>query len=533
MLKRLALLPVCLLAFCLPVLAAAPAVAETVLRRGNAAEPETLDPHRATGLPEAMIFYDLYEGLVVRNAEGRPEPGLAERWTVSPDGKTYTFHLRDDARWSDGTPVTAEDVVWSFRRIVDPAGSRGPNAHYLWVVENAKAISEGAGPADSLGVEAVDDRTVEFRLETPAPYLISLLSFPMLVPLPKAQMQALGADFFQPGNLVSSGAYRLAEAVPQSHVKLVKNPQYRAAEDVRIDTVWFYPTENKETEFRRYRAGELDTTYTLPPTQIPWAQANYADHIRSSPQLGNFYYAFNMTKEPWKSRPGLRAALQMVVDRTLITERITRGGELPATTYISPNVANYDPQTPDWAGWPMEKRIAQAQTLLAEAGYPGGKGLTVDVLFNTDDNNRRVAVALAGLWQQRLGLDTRLTNQEWKVFLDTRRTKGFPGLSRQGYIGAYNDANVFLEFFRSDIGPENPAGYANPAFDRLLDQAAASDDPEQRQAYLQAAERLLLDENVVIPIFTYTRTRLVSPKVQGWIPNPLDVNPTRYLSIAE
>ncbi|HYC03675.1 MAG TPA: peptide ABC transporter substrate-binding protein [Azospirillaceae bacterium] len=509
----------------------AAAGAETVLHRGNGAEPETLDPHMTTGLPEAMIFYDLYEGLVARDARGQAQPGLAERWTVSEDGLTVTFHLRSGGKWSDGSPVTAQDVVFSFRRLVDPANG-GRNSNYLWPLVNAKEITEGkVKDLAQLGVRAVDARTVEFRLKEPTPYFVPLLSYPMLVPLKEANVTALGRDFAKPGKLVSSGAYMLAEAVLQGHVKLVRNPHYRDAAKVRIDAVYFHPTENQETELKRYRSGELHATYTLPPTQIPWARANLAGDLRVGPRLGTYYYAPNFTREPWKSNRNLRLALSMALDREVIAEKIAQGGEVASYSYVPPGVTGYTPQLPDWAAWPKEKRLAEAKRLLAAAGYPEGKGLTVDLLFNTAENHRKVAIAMASMWKQGLGVDTILTNQEWKVFLETRRAKTFRDLSRNGYVGAYDDPNVFLEFLRSDVGPENPSGYADPAYDELLRRAALERDPDRRRALLAEAERKVLAEQAVIPVYTYATARLVNPRVKGWVDNPLDVHPTRFLSI--
>ncbi|MFC7333680.1 peptide ABC transporter substrate-binding protein [Rhodocista pekingensis] len=525
----------------LPLLAALlcwgpPAGAAGVLHRGNGADPETLDPHAATGFPEAHLFYDLYEGLVARGPDGRYGPGLAERWEESEDGRTVTFHLRPDGRWSDGSPITADDVVWSFRRLVDPA-SGTHNAQYLWVIENAKDFYEGRlTDPDRVGIRALDPLTVEFRLARRTPYFVSMLSFPFLVPLPKEKVEALGREFFRAGTLVSSGGYRLVEQVPQGHVRLERNPYHRDAAATAIDTVYFYPTENQETELKRYRAGELDVTFTLPPGQVPWARVNLPQDLRTTPLFGTYYYSVNLTHEPWKSSPGLRRALAMTVDRDVIVEKITRAGEVPSVSYVPPGAAGYDPQVPDWAGWPMQRRVAEAQRLLAEAGYPGGKGpdgrpLSVELMFNTAENHRRIAVALAGMWQQRLGIQATLTNQEWKVFLASRRTKAYRDLARNSYVGAYADPNVFLEFLRADVGPENASAYANPAFDALLDAAGEARDPERRRALLAEAERLVLTDQPVIPVFTYADARLVSPRVTGWIDNPLNAHPTRFLAL--
>jgi oligopeptide transport system substrate-binding protein len=504
-----------------------------ILRRGNGAEPETLDPHRATGMPEAMIFYDLYEGLLSRDADGVPQPAIAESWQTAEDGLSVTFRLRSGLRWSDGAPLTADDVVFSFRRLVDPA-SGSHNGNHVWPVRNARAITAGRiRDPTVLGVKALDPLTVRFELEAPTPYFVASLGYPMLAVLPQAPMQALGKDFFKPGHLVSNGAYKLEEAVPQSHVKLVRNPFYRQNNQTVLDAIYFYPTENQDTELKRFRAGELDVTFVLPPTQTAWARKNLPLDFRQVPELGIYALLANLGKEPWASKPSLVEALSMVIDRAALTERITQAGESPSLSYVPASVSAYHPATPVWAAWPMERRVEHARHLLAEAGYPEGKGLEVDLRFNTAENQRRIAVAVASMWQSALGMKAVLTNQEWKVFIEGRRIKTFPGFARGGLIGAYDDPNAFLEFFRSDMGPENPTGYASPAFDALMERSTREHDPKKRMEILREAEALLLREAGVIPLFVYSRARLVSQRLEGWRANAVNANASRFLRLKE
>lgn len=520
-----------LVALCLSLCLCGTAAASGVLHRGSGAEPETLDPHQATGLPEASILYDLYEGLLARGADGRPRPALAEAWEVAGDGLSVTFYLRRGVKWSDGTPITAHDVVFSFRRLADPAsGSR--NGNYIWPIKYGRSISEGRiSDPTRLGVVAVDDMIVRFTLEEPTPYFIALLGYPMLAILPEAKLKAMGRDFFRPGNLVGAGGYRLVEAVPQSHVKLERNPHHRDAANIAIDTIYHHAVEDQETELKRFRTGALHATFTLPPAQLDWARANMGPSLRISPQLATYFMSPNLTREPWKSHPGLRRALSMVIDRDILTTRITKGGESPTFSYVPSSVGNYTPARPEWADWPMERRIATARQLLIEAGYPGGAGLELDILYNTAENHRRIAVALAAMFQQQLGIRTTLTNQEWKVFLDSRRSKTYQGLARTGMIGAYDDPNAFLEFLRSAMGAENPSGYVNRAFDATMAASSRETDPQRRRAMLQRAEQMLLDDTAIIPLFISNRLRLVDPKVRGWIANPMDANPSRFLSL--
>ena len=514
------------------VLLATSAYAEAILHRGNGTEPQTLDPALAIGLPEAQIIYDLFEGLVSRGPDGKAVPGLAERWETSADGLTWIFHLRPGARWSDGSAVTAEDVQFTYRRILDPA-TASTNAHYLWVLRNGKPISTGAETDFSkLGVRALDTRTIELRLEHPAFYLPQLLSYPMLAIVSAANVKRAGKGFTKAGALLSSGAYALAEAVPQDHVKLVRNPHYWAAAGIAIDAVYYHATEDQDSELRRYRAGELQMTWLLPPGQIGWARANLPADLHISPWFSTYYYAPNLTHEPWRSSRELRAALSLAVDRQALVEKITQAGEVPSFSYVPAGITGYAQAVPEWAGWTQERREAEARRLLAAAGYGGGRKLSVELLFNNSASHRRVAVALAGMWKKVLGIEASLLGTEWSAFLNARQTYSFKDFSRQGYIGAYEDAGVFLEFLRSDAGADNPSAYGNPAFDALLDKAERETDGKRRNALLQQAEAMLLDEHVVLPFYTYSLSRLVNARIKGYVDNPLDVHPTRYLSLA-
>lgn len=508
----------------------APAAAQTVLHRGNGAEPETLDPHKSTGEGEAWIQYDLFEGLLTLDARGNLIPGAATAWEISPDGLVYTFTLREGAVWSDGTPVTADDFVFSWRRLVDPA-TNSRYAFFLWPVRNAEAISKGEMPPAGMGVEAVDERTFRVTLEAPTSYFLSSLQHHATYALSQANVERDGPGFIRPGRLVSNGAYVLAEAVPQSHVKLVKNPRFHDAANVRIDTVFYYPTENRETELRRFRAGELDTTYTVPTAQLDWVRKNLPDEFRVAPFFSTYYYVNNLRNEPWASTPALRAALSLAIDRDAIVA-LTGAGELPAYALTPPGTENYEPPQPEWAGWTQEQRDVKARELMEQAGFGrGGRPLEVEVLFNTSENHRKIAIAIAAMWQQKLGVRTVLTNQEWKVFLSTRAQGSYRDVARAGWIGDYNDAYTFLSLFRSDNRGQNHPGYNNPDYDRLVQAGAVETDPAKRRAMMEEAERVLLADHAIIPLYTYVSTALVSPRVSGWEDNIRNIHPTRWMSV--
>jgi len=517
------LFPILLLLFCSTVDAA-----QRVIHRGNGAEPETLDIHKSSGVPEANIQRDLFEGLLAEAADGSLIPGVAERWSVSDDGLTYTFQLRDDARWSDGTAVTAADFVFAFRRALDPA-TASDYAFILWPVKNAEAFSKGElDDPKALGVEAVDEHTLKITLERPTPYFLGLLTHHMAYPAPRRAIERHGRQWTRPGRLVSNGAYRLVAWQPQSSIRLEKNPHFHDAANVVTDVVIYLPTEDKNTELKRFRAGELDITEDVPSSQIPWIERHLADSFRNTPYIGTYYFAFNLAATPFRDAAKLRRALTLAIDRQLLTEKVTRGGEQPALGWVPPGVRDYRPQRMAEAEMTQKAREEKARKLYAEAGYGREKPLTVELLYNTSDNHKKVAIAVAAMWKKVLGVKTRLRNEEWKVYLDSRKKRDFQ-IIRAGWIGDYNDAHTFLSLFQSDVGQMNPSAYANPDYDRLMRQAATTLDPRHRAEQMQQAEALLLQDLPLIPIYHYTTQHLVSPAIDGWVDNVMDIHPSRYL----
>jgi len=506
------------------------AEAETVFHRGNGSEPETLDPGLSTGVPEHHIQMDVFEGLVAPGPDSEPIPGVAESWEIGDDGLTYVFHLRENAKWSDGSPVTAEDFVYAWRRLVNPE-TAADYAYFLWPVRNGKAISEGNAEPEELGVEARDEKTFVVTLEAPAPYFIDMLTHHSTYPVPKAVVEEFGNEWTRPGNIVSNGAFRITEWVPQSHIKAVRNEHFHAADEVKLDAVVYYPTEDREAELRRFRAGELDYTYDVPAQQIPWIQQNMPDQFRNTPYLGTYFYAFNVTAEPFKDNPALRKALALAIDRDILTEKVTQGGEIPAYGWVPPGMEGYQQQQLEWASWTQEQRNEEAKKLFAEAGYGPDNPLTVEILYNTDDNHRKIAIAVAGMWKQVLGdVNATLRNEEWKVYLETRDQLQFQ-VVRAGWIGDYRDPYTFLSYLRSDIGEQNPSGYKNADYDRLNDESTVETDAEKRMAIMAEAERILLADLPIMPIYFYSQQHMVADHVKGWEPNIMDYHPSRFITV--
>ncbi|GBE06988.1 MAG TPA: peptide ABC transporter substrate-binding protein [Gammaproteobacteria bacterium] len=531
MLKRL-FLSLCLLAVSQATFAKPDNLAaEQVLRRGNGSEVQTLDPHKAEGVPASNILRDLYEGLTIEKPDGTVIPGAAESWEISDDGKVYTFKMRKNARWSNGDPVTAGDFVYGLRRSVDPAtGSQ--YSQILAPILNAEAIIAGKKPVDSLGVEAIDDSTLKITLKAATPYLLGLLNHSTTYPVHKGSVEKNGDKFSRPGKLVGNGAYVLKEWVVQSHVVLERNPMYWDNDNTIIEKVIYLPIEESSAELKRYRAGEVDITGSIPTSQYNWIKKNLPGELHIAPTLGTYYYGFNLTRPPFKDNLKLRKALSMAVDREILTEKITKAGEIPAYGWVPPGVNNYTSQQLDYAELSGAERIKKAKQLYREAGYSKGNPLTVEIRYNTSEGHKKVAIAISAMWKMNLGVKTKLINEEWKVFLQNRKQKKLTQVFRGGWIGDYNDAFTFAELMQSNHGI-NDSGYNNPEYDKLLEQAATESDMKKRRSILEAAERMLLKDHAIMPLYFYVSKHLIKPYVKGYEPNILDHTYTKNLWIVK
>lgn len=501
---------------------------EQILHRGNGTEPETLDPHRAEGVTAANVLRDLFEGLVTEAPDGELIPGAAASWTVSADGLAYTFRLQPDGRWSNGDPVTAADFVYGLRRSADPATLSEYSA-ILYPIENAADVVAGTLPPDRLGVRAIDAQTLEIRLHAPTPYLLGLMTHASTYPVHPPSVEQHGARFARPGILVSNGPFQLAEWVVQSHIRLLRNSHYRDDAHTTLEEVWYYPVDNAEAELNRYRAGEFDMTGTVPARQIGWLKKNLPDELRISPYLGSYVFGFNTTQPPFRDQPKLRKALALALDREILTSRISGAGELPAYSWVPP-ISGYTQQIPDWAHWTQVQRNDEARRLYAEAGYSEQRPLRMQLLYNTESNHRRLAVAMAAMWREVLGVQTELLNQEWQVFLQTRRSRIDTQLFRYGWIGDYNDPYTFAEILESKHGL-NDMGYSNPRYDALLAAAASDSNPVTRVETLAAAERLMLEDMPIVPLYFYVSKQMVKPWVDGFEANIMDHHHSRHLRI--
>ncbi len=507
----------------------APPATPVVFNRGNGPEPESLDPQHARTDSELNILRDLYEGLTALDAEARPVPGAASAWTLSADGRTYTFTLRDGLRWSTGERVVGEDFVLALRRLVDP-GTASPYAQVVDVIERAADITAGRKPPDSLGVAAPDERTVVIRLSSPAPYLPGVLSHPSTFPVHRATLAAHGREFNRPGRAVSNGAFVLEEWTVGSHVAARRNPHYWDNARNRIDRVKYLHIADQTAELMRYRAGELDVTYTVPAAQFKWVRENLGAELQVSPQLSTYYYGFNLDRAPFNDSRELRLALSMAIDRERLTESVTGRGEIAAYGWVPVGVADYASQTPAWARLPFPQRVAEAKRLYAAAGYSTARPLKTEIRYNMEEGHTRLAVAIAAMWKEHLGVEAALVGEEFKVLLQNIDRRDVTQVFRSSWIGDYNDAYTFAQYLKSDFGLNLP-GYRNPRYDTLLTQAAVETDRARRRALLEEAERVMLEDQPLLPIYFYVNKHLVKPYVKGWRDNVMNVQYSRNLTI--
>ena len=507
----------------------APAVDASTLRRGNGPEPDSLDPQRARTDTSLNVIRDLFEGLTAVGGDGRPVPAAAESWTVSTDGREYRFRLRQGLRWSNGDPVVAGDFVVGMRRLVDPA-TASQYAQILEPVVNAAAIVRGERPPSELGVLAPDARTVMVRLINPAPYLLGLMSHPSTFPAHTPSLAAHADRFAQPGRLVGNGAFVLEEWVVGSHIGVKRNRNYWDDAHTQLQRVRFVHTNDPSTEFRLYRAGQLDVTYVVPPQQFAWIQQHLPAELRISPQLSTYYYGFNLSRPPFKDQPGLRRALSLVIDRERLTTAVTGLGEAPAYGWVPPGVSNYTPQQFDYASLPYQERVREARELYQAAGYSAEKPLEVEVRYNTGEAHNRIAVAIAAMWKETLGVKTSLYAEEFRALLASIQARTETEIFRSSWVGDFDDAYSFAQLLQSDFGI-NLTGYSNPRYDALLAEAIDQSDTTRRRELLEAAERVMLAEHPLLPIYFYVNKHLVKPYVRGWADNAVNIQYSRSLSL--
>ncbi|MEN3939970.1 peptide ABC transporter substrate-binding protein [Prosthecobacter sp. SYSU 5D2] len=517
------MLPVAACAVCLG--ACAPERERADLVFIQSAEPETLDPALTSDQVSMRLSTALFEGLCRVNQAGRPEPGMAERWEISPDRKTYTFHLRAGTAWTDGRAVVAEDFVGSWKRALDPA-TGGDYASLMHVIRGAKAFSEGQDPDFSkVGVKAVDEKTLRVELENPTPYFVDLTAFVTLAPVPLGTIEKHGTAWIKPANIVTNGAYFLEEWLLDDRIRLRKNPHYWDAANVGMETIEIKPVQDANTALSYFHTGQCDLIMDkgmIPPTltqklkQQPW--------FHTGPFLGTWFIRINVTKPPFDDAR-VRQAFALAVDKARIVEKITQLGELTAWGLTPPGTGQ-DYQAPPG----LDLNVEEARRLMAEAGYPGGKGFPrVEYLYIPLGVERNIAIELQAMWQEALGVTVNLTKQEQKVWLKSMRELDYH-LCRSSWVGDYNDPSTFLDMFITGSG-NNRTGWSNEKYDRLVTEAAGEADILKRNAIFQQAEQTLIrEESAIIPVYYYVGVQFYhADRLEGVQGNLIDDHPFRCM----
>ena len=504
---------------------------QQIYHHGNGSEPQGIDPHIVTGVPEHHILISLCEGLTIPNPNPKGSdgyiPGTAESWSISDDGREYIFKLNKNAKWSNGDPVTADDFVWSWKRILTASlGSQYPDMLYYLV--GAYEYHNGQiDNFDEVGVKALDTHTLKVNLKNPTPFFIGLLSHYSTWPVHKETVLKHGdiddrnGEWTRPGNFVCNGPFQLKTWELNNKIVVEKNPHYYDASMVRLNEIHYYPVSNVMTEDRMFRAGQLHLTSSMPTQKCPIYIEEKNPNLKIDPYMGTYFYRIN-TENETLSDVRVRKALAYSIDRQLLVDKVTQCGQIPAYSFTPPGSNGYQPSTEI----PYDPVLAKQ--LLAEAGYSSDNPFPkLEILFNTNEGHRKVALAIQQMWQNELGIEVELVNQDWKVYLSREMVGDFQ-ISRAGWIGDYEDPNTFLDLMRPNRG-NNKTGWENIDFDALVEEANTINDQEKRYELLNEAEKILIDNMPIIPLYTYVRVYQLSPDVKGFNPHILDHHHPKFI----
>ncbi|HHV78851.1 MAG TPA: peptide ABC transporter substrate-binding protein [Firmicutes bacterium] len=494
---------------------------EVVLTYNDGTEPQYIDPAKATGVPDNTVTTAVFEGLTrVKGTEA--VPGVAERWETKNNGLTWVFYLRKNAKWSNGDPVTAKDFVFSWRRVLDPA-TKSEYAYQLYYVKNAEKFNSGEIKDPSqVGVKALDDYTLEVTLESPCPYFTFITAFPTSFPVHEKTVKADPEGWAsKPETYIGNGPFKMVKWEHKSKMEFVPNEYYWDRAQVKLDRLVFTLVEDESTELTMFEANQLDMTLTVPTAEVP--RLRQEGKLRTEPILGTYYYSFNTTKKP-TSDPRVRKALALAIDRNALIKTVLKdAGQVPAYAFVPfgmPDAAagsDFRKVGGDY----FKENIEEAKKLLKEAGYPDGKGLKVELLYNNMEGHKLIAEAIANMWKTNLGIEMTLRAEEWKVYLDSRSKLNYQ-VARAGWIADYMDAMNFLDMWTSASG-NNDTGWKNKKYDDLIAKARKTADNAERIKILHDAEKLLMDEMIIMPIYFYSQNRLIKDYVKGYVPSPLNI----------
>ncbi len=502
------------------------AAMSAALVRGIGSEPESFDPHKAVGTSASVVIYDLFEGLLTVDANGEAAPGAAESWSTNADRSVYTFKLRPNLKWSDGTPLTSADFVYSMRRLLSP-DTAARYASFLYIVKGARAVNTQKAPPETLAVKAPDPRTVVFELEGPAPQFLEILTGVAAVAVPRHIIEKFGREWTRPGNIVSNGAYQLVDYSPNTLITAKRNTNFHSAASVKIDEVSYLPIEDDNASLKRFQSGELDVTQRFPPEQLDKLRREKNRSLRTAPGRGSTMLALNTRQKPFDD-PRVRRALALALDRNVLTDRILRKTAEPAYFVVPSSIGNYDSLRPDWSDWSMTERQKQARALLSEAGFGPGKPLRFTMQYYTESKTRTLAVGMVAMWRA-IGVNCELVNKDLGAVISSVNAGNYQ-VSLYAWYSSFDDPFTFLDLFiqkpRGSI-----TGYANADYDTAFRSANRTPDPIARAKALAQAEALLMRDMPAIPLFFAEGQKLVGPRVGGWVDNARGANLSRYLTV--
>jgi len=531
---RMTLAALCLSSILTPAIAANPPAGAQLAEQQQIVrhikdEPASLDPLKAVGLPEIQVIRDLFEGLTNQDAQGKIVPGVAQSWSSS-DNKTWVFTLRNNARWSNGDPVTAQDFVYSWQRLVDPKNSSA----FAWFaglsgIEHAAAITKGEMTPDKLGVVAQGKYQLKVTLDRPVPWFPALVANVALFPVPQKIIAQAGDSWTAPGKLVGNGAYQLSERVVNEKIVLTRNPHYWDDAHSVLTKVTFVPINEESSATKRYRSNDIDITESFPKNMYALLKKTLPGEVYTPDQLGTYYYAFNTQKGPTVD-VRVRKALSWSIDRKVIAEKVLGTGEKPAWHFTPDVTAGFKPLPVFMQQHDQDTLNAQAKSLLAAAGYGPGKPLKLKLLYNTSESHQKIAIAVASMWKKNLGVDVTLENQEWKTYIDSRNSGNFDVI-RASWVGDYNEPSTFLNLLTSG-NSSNIARFSNTDYDAVIAKASRETSDQARNSDYNRAEQILAEQAPIAPIYQYTNGRLIKHWVKGYpITNPEDVAYSRELWI--
>ncbi len=501
------------------------------LELGNVADPISLSPQKITAVQEDRIVSDLIVGLTQSAPDGSPIAGVANSWETSPDGKTWTFHLRHDVKWSDGVPLTSEDFVYSLRRLMDPAQA-AEYASLLYVIKNAEPVNDGKMPATALGIAAPDPYTVVYTLENPAPYFLELSKHQTMYPIPKHVVEKWGDAWSDPAHYVSDGPFKVVSWKLGDHIHAVKNPLFFDADKVCVDEINYYPTTDTVAAEKRVRSGELDENDLIEANRIGYLRQAMPNYVHVHTYLGTSYFVFNRRDPGPLQDKRVRLALNMSIDREFITQKLDHGVVKPAYTFVPPGMANYTlPVLQQWTGWPLARRQAAARELLREAGYGPGHPLKIELKHPSNPAALIVMPSVQADWRA-IGVQATLAQDDIQILFQDEKLRNFQ-VAWAAWVADYNDAMDFLYLTESSTGAQNYSDYKNPKFDTLLHAADNEPDGKKRADEMRQAEHMMLADQAIAPLTYQTNTALLNPRITGWVDNIVDEHRSRYLCVKD